>query len=227
MAEPRNCPKCGTQMNFRLGEYECPQCGHYEAQIKEAQQRDETSGPGFKQPWQPGGTRPGAVVPPPPASGTIFQPGQQIRTGPGGSTVIGGAPQFELYPSLNMEMGIYFGLHVAVTVAIIIVAFAFGGMFAGLSSSFNMSAIHALLGFLVLVFLVRLSVIWFVLYGSVIWVKWCCGGCTLIGILGAIPSILAVGTTAHDSPLVGLADVALSIWFLTIVYRDIQRRQTL
>ena len=56
--DKRQCPKCSTTMEYRLGELECPDCGHAEpARLPEA--NPKASGPGFQRPqqWQ-GGIQP-------------------------------------------------------------------------------------------------------------------------------------------------------------------------
>jgi len=49
--QAKTCPKCSSVMDYRLGVYDCPQCGHTEAKPSEQQQRN-TAGPGFrKESW--------------------------------------------------------------------------------------------------------------------------------------------------------------------------------
>ena len=52
--QKKTCPKCSSVMDYRLGVYDCPQCGHHEAKQIEIDPRERrASGPGFKreQPW--------------------------------------------------------------------------------------------------------------------------------------------------------------------------------
>ena len=78
---------------------------------------------------------------------------------------------------------------------------------------------------------IRVAVNAFILFGDVIWAKWCCLGCQGVGLLavfagsfGANPYNLGP-EFAQFNTISGILDFLLIGWFASIVYRDIQQRQ--
>ena len=224
LMELRNCPKCSTSMDFRLGEFDCPSCGYKEPADKKAQQEQPAqSGPGFKQQWtQPGRSSPGTSPPPPPAPGTMYQPGQQLTDTPYGP------PAFESdrFKSLHTEKNVCFGLIVASSFFHII-----GALFA-----LGNEPLGGIFGLFIILF--SLFLWWFVLYGTAVWSKYCCLIILVFGLVsnliggayifmsgdmlasGLLPPGIAVMMT-----IMFVVSVAVSAWVMSIIYRDIQQLQ--
>jgi len=129
----RSCPKCQGTMQYRLGEFECPQCHHREPAVSaaemEAAERATPHGPGFARPWRPPG-QPAAAKPgyrPPSVPGeepkpkSIYAPRAAapltVYSDPGVFT----GPEGYRYDYLRLEKHAYF----AVATALIVVSWFF------------------------------------------------------------------------------------------------------
>ena len=232
MAEKsKACPKCSGIMFYRLGEYECNQCDHHEpaAPAKTEEKR------GFrKEAWHqqqqppsssppPGTMHTPGVAPPPPAGFQAYGQPEPSATRP-----VGG--------SLHLEKNIYFGIEAALYLLFIVVALGLG--LASMGSLGDIAGVVALvIGAYSLAIFVRLAILWFVFYGTQIWFKWICGGCTLLGLIGTLFSLIGVMSGPAEfadelGPLPGeiggfmwflyFIQAAFQFWFVSIVWRDIQ-----
>ena len=81
---------------------------------------------------------------------------------------------------------------------------------------------------------------WYALYGPAVWAKWTCLGCaglglilTVIGLLtgaGMMATFSQMSSLYGPGPMfiqfvTGIVQIAVQLWFISIIYRDIQRLQ--
>ena len=216
----RSCPKCQAAMDFRLGEFDCPNCGHSESAAQPKAER-KGSGPGFRseQQWGGGQAIPPSA-PPPPTTGTVYSPEVSHSFGSEETAL----PKY--HSSLQTEKHVYLALAVLGSLSS-----AFGSTsglgLGGGAMAFGGSIFSSLIGLFVLAF---------VLYGSELWAKNCCMYWTafqaVLTILGSFflhsfitqsGSTLGQGSGLHAGlviffgVLIGLASMAWLIW---ILYRD-------
>jgi len=227
MAEQHKaCPQCGSEMSFRLGVYECPRCGHEEEDKVLAAPAAEAHGPGFRrEQWQRSAPPAPGQVPPPP-TGTIYTPGAAPPPG----LYQEPASSYEPYPSLHIEKTIYFSLTVIGWVVLLFVMIAASSAISSMPSpGFSMGPV--IFG-IILGGLISVGVMWFVLFGDQIWAKYCCGGCVMLSMVTSLPGMFAATPSEFDVP--GLAGfkllyfglvLASDLWFLWILWRDVQRLQ--
>jgi hypothetical protein len=228
MAEKtKNCPQCGTSMDFRLGVYECPQCGHEEEDKAQPEATAAaTSGPGFrKEAWRrpESASQPGQV-PPPQSIGTIYTPGAAPPPG------LYSEPSRSREPnsSLHTEKVVYFSLQaIGFVLLYILVAFALTMLGPVPDVDFNLG-----LGifFSIITNLIYMGLLWFVLFGDQVWAKYCCGGCVLLSLLISVPGMFVSAPTGYNAPGMGVFQIvyillliAFNLWFLSILYRDVQQ----
>ncbi len=238
------CPQCGAAMSFRLGEFECESCGYIEPVVKPQEQRG--TGPGFRREQWGGGT----AFPSSHGGGNYSLPGQYQGTPaappppPPGSTFYGqnniyGSPYESAPPpntgSLDIEKKIYFGLQVASNLflaVMLIIGAGFASSAAGMRELAELDVPPGVIpGIVVIVVIAQflgLALSWFVLFSDQTWIKWTCGGCTalsllfvLIGMFAPVASAIEGGSNIFS----GIIQLALSGWFLSILWRDIQRLQ--
>jgi len=205
-------------MSFRLGMYECPQCGYSEQVAREAppSQPARTGRVGeLRQAWQPDRplTPPRAEVAPPEAR-------QDLDFDPTASSV------GERVTGLELEKRIYFGIWLGLA-AIDVLQAAYTAIFGGggfmwlLSSAFWNA--------------VSLFILAYVLFSGETWVKGCCAVLVVLELLSmagvalyAIPFLSSAVGVANILP----AFIALPFWvafgihavwngwLLTILWRD-------
>lgn len=236
------CPQCGSQMLFRLGEYECAQCGHRQSAVQPKEER-ASSGPGFRKEQWGGGSSSASSY------GGGYSPQGQPRGGspvsappPPGSGLYNYASNYSSvetvsYPdSLQTEKYVYFGIHVVsslfLAASVIFAIVALNTMDASVSSQANTPemflAVPILIGMIIFAILLKIGLLWFVLFSDQTWAKWTCSGCTILGLL--ISTGYLAGSIAMANGILltlgFLADIAIGIWFLTIMRRDIQRLQS-
>ena len=185
MADTRNCPKCDTLMDYRLGEYECPSCGHTEGSAQSVggvQSGRGLSGPGFQQPPPP---PPGGNVPGMPGSRMGYQ-GSPLEPGYGGGGA--GAGFDSLESEKNLYIYIRVGLWALLLIAMIVISATGAGMMAGTGVGGMMWAAVLVI---LLYALVDIGLLFFILKSDQTWAKYCCMGCMGLRLIGIIFS--AVG----------------------------------
>lgn len=226
LTEEKQCPQCGGPMDLRLGIYECRQCGHeVERPPPESAAVGPSHGPGFRrEAWHRAAPGRSAQIPPPPAPGTVYSPGQSPFADLGAS-VSGHDP----YPTLHREKIVLFSIHAAIWLLLFItciIAFSMlgatvPGMFPSAALIFVILAIEAV---------IYLGFYWLVLFLPQLWVKYTCGGCFLVAAVLSIPGCLnLMSTTGGFDPfldlvmmLVVILQFLLNFWLLWILWRDIQ-----
>lgn len=234
-AKTKTCPQCGTMMDFRLGTFECPQCGHTEEGEKPPEAKGAAStGPGFrKEAWHRSATpttgQPGQV-PPPQSAGTIYTPGAAPPPGLyGGYESTATASK---YPTLETEKKIVFGIQAGCS-AIEIILILIAGIAAEAGGAAALNFIGNLIGFGI-----GIWILWYVLFEAQLWMKRaCCAwqGCSLIGVIilmlmATTPSalnMLQVNPLDHNLYVIGIWLVLLPQmlwigWIMFILWRDIQ-----
>jgi hypothetical protein len=228
--QKRFCSACGTPMEFRLGQFECPNCGRTEAAAPAADgvnRGQSASGPGA---WDPGAQYraqqppPGMAPPPPPAG---YSPSGYAP--PGG---YGGGPGAGRDPLRTVKF-IYLGVLLVWNICVAVFLPAIRKMMlaslppptAGgpdlttmMSGMMGMAAVMGFIG---------TGVQALVLFLREVWLKWTCLGCNgcalLLALVGAFGSLAAAG---HGHPLFNILGVVLGGWFVFILYRDIQNVQS-
>lgn len=97
---------------------------------------------------------------------------------------------------------------------------------------------------MLLMTLLTLALNWLVLFGTIIWLKWTCAGCITVQVIGGVIGLLALlglmagsmgGASATNPALTGFVSsfiiaiyagaLAINCWFVSILWRDIQRLQ--
>lgn len=222
--QSRSCPKCHEAMDFRLGEFDCPNCGHTESAAKPKAQ-SKGSGPGFRSEQQWGGSTGKPNVPPrvaPPATGTVYSPEESHTFGKEESR----SPK--PHSSLQTEKHVYFGITVL------------GSLVNVLSSTFSHGLGWSVMGILENLFwaFIGLAVLAFVFFGSELWAKQCCMWWTVFQIVLVLGSFIFVSSLLNRAqiggfPGAGLLGSGLAIyaaaisiaweaWLIWILYRDSQ-----
>ncbi|MCB1221769.1 MAG: hypothetical protein H7A35_14220 [Planctomycetales bacterium] len=210
MAETRNCPQCDMMMDYRLGEYECPSCGHRESSKPAeapAEQR-KASGPGFK-----------ATPPPPPGMQVPGMPGSSMG-GYHGSPIEPQPRQKD--PGLEMEKKGILAYYVLQNLIILSWAYSSpGSALADRVGFMFLMALPLILGFVLL---------FFILQTDQDWLRYTCMGCIGLGILLNIYTLVGPGVMNQTMLLTpamqytnSLLSLAYGIWLVTILYRDMQR----
>jgi hypothetical protein len=229
-------------MMFRLGEYECAQCGYRQSAGGSKEER-ASSGPGFRQEQQWGGGQsssgakrggyslPGRyqgvpVAPPPPPPGSQIYGQQDIYGSP-----YEPAPE-RINDSLDIEKKIYFGLQALVGIAMLLVLIFAGGVLSAMGSLGSGSDASLVMGGAVvggfIGMAIALAILWFVLFGNQVWAKWCCGGCTGLSFVFTVIGFMLPAATmmkGQQEMVSSILQFGISCWFLSILWRDIQRSQ--
>lgn len=229
MAESKACPKCGTVMDFRLGMYECPQCGHDEEPSK-PEPTSQSSGPGLRrEAWhrsQPGtgAQAPGAGQPPlpgqshVPSPGTLYTPGAAPPPGLYGDEA---GARVSKHSTLETEKGVYFGINVALVCLGIIGAFI-------MVVSGEPSAVANLFG-QVIGGAIGLGILYWIFHGASANMKLTCAGCSAFVLMMMVFGCFAAMTmpefkdvAAYGVIMWGVifAQVAWTGWFISILWRE-------
>jgi hypothetical protein len=238
-AEDQRCSECGSLMDFRLGLYECQQCGHTEEPPPPEPEPERTRhGPGFRrEPWQRPGAPGGAAEAPPSRAappGTFYSyapaPGATLHD-PSQPAL---APASE-YPTLQIEKHIFFGLQVLGVLGslVLVVLGATLDPYGFQRTDQYMMMVQVFWSALASVF-----IYWLALYGRLLWVKYCCcafmafvitcgivGFMMVLGVIGQLP----LGYDLTAGFLGGALGISLTVlqlaylmWFVWILWRDIQ-----
>jgi hypothetical protein len=74
---------------------------------------------------------------------------------------------------------------------------------------------------------INLALLGFVLYTDETAWKWTCLGCHGLGLLGLLGLVFnpAAAAASGGNPLQSIGQLLLSVWLVTLLYRDIQNRQ--
>jgi len=222
-------------MAYRLGEFECLQCGHSEPAVSAAAKRGEP-------PADYGGVkRARLIVPPPsyapPASQSRFDASSLPSThGMTWTEYQSDVPEAAVSDPLRTEKLAYIGLQTLLVILSGVSALSpsTGDAPAAISPGVEM----------LLTMVLTLALNWLVLFGTTIWLKWACAGCVSLQVLGGVIGLLiimplltgAIGVGGAGNPaLVGFAAsliigiyaaaLAINVWFVSILWRDIQRLQ--
>jgi hypothetical protein len=151
---------------------------------------------------------------------------------PGGPSMYNydpGLPQRERGGSdpLHIEKSIFMGIIGLTGVVGIVGMIAGAAMMPGeLGAVGGAAVIGAIIGLLI-----SLAIYYWVLFGDDAWPKWTCLGCQGIGLFSIVTTMCAGtgGYTPGDSPFTGwmtFFQVCWTMWFASIIYRDIQGRPT-
>ena len=231
MAEEKFCPQCNTKMDYRLGVYECPSCGHTEERAATPAAEQKASGPGFRpEPWQQAQQQ--RASGPVPAPGSIQAPSMAPLAGPAGGT----GDYYNPYPTLYTEKIVFFSLQVIGWVVNGIMVLVFSSMLSTMGPGTGAGAdlgvgTGAIILLAVIMGAISLGLWYLVLFTEQLWAKYCCGGCLVLLVLISIPSIFvsnqemsgiaAPGMGSYQMISTGVS-VLLWIWVLWILWRDIQ-----
>jgi hypothetical protein len=233
MAEKQKaCPQCGSEMSFRLGAYECPQCGHAEEDRAVVSPPVKSSGPGFRrEAWHRPATPGPGQQPPPESTGTMFTPGAAPPPGLYGG--YGDVATTGMYPTLETEKKVLFGLQAGCGVLGIILSLV-GGIAAQAGGAVLLNLI-----FDVVAFGIGIWLLWYVLFESPLWLKRaCCAsqGCSFAIVIFAL--FMATSPAALDMLQISQLNYSLYVlavwivllpqllwngWIMFILYRDIQQ----
>jgi hypothetical protein len=200
----RDCPKCGSEMIFRLGEMECPECGHYEP-VEPPRPRQEA-----RQPLLP-------PLPPPatgtrPVFGSLYSPEHSRQ-------------ERAAIPYLGEKLAIM-GIYVLGFIATVaLLAFA-----SGIMQEADPEGIpYAFVVSLVLIFqLLWLALLAWVLFGRFIPVKWGCITLTVLSALVEVGNFIFSGASFSTEPsswVGGAIGVAMTVWLISLLLRDIDAQQ--
>jgi len=205
------CPQCGVNMDFRLGEHECPDCGHRLSGARSA--------PGDRLTRRPDeyttSTPQASLLDP-----RLMRPGRAPQIGPDNAV-----PRVDFSPTASSEKAILLAIFIGKGLLSVFGAVAAGGE--------NVLAS-------VLYQVVDVAVIAAILYVSFVPAKWCCatyscavGVLSMIGLfLGGALATLAMPLMGANGGLVvlgwimGFAEAFVHLWLASVLYRDIQNIQT-
>lgn len=217
----RFCSACGAPMQFRLGQFECPACGRIDAPEPKPTDAGRSGRPAqASSSWDPGAQyratpAPSDMAPPPAPAG-----GYGVASGatPGGTD-----------DPLKTEKYIYIGLQaVASFFAVMIIGAAIGAYrhlgTGGDGTAAGSTGALVMLG--IVVTLVRVGVAAMVLLTREIWLKWTCLGCNGCGLISLVFLLLSGRAAAGGGGAGSIVDSLIALWFMTILYRDIQNVQS-
>ncbi len=215
MVDTRNCPKCDTLMDYRLGEYECPSCGHTESgaqAVSGVPSGRSTSGPGLIAPPPP---PPGAPAPGMPGS---YFGGQTSNTfDPFGG---GGAGFSSLESEKNLFIYINAGIYGLICLGCLFAVFAVG-------PEMLIALVAVLVGAAI-----QIGILIFILKSDQMWAKYCCMGCMGLRLIGVLFTLLAPQAALAATEVPSALEVVLQsvtilfdIWFFTILWRDVANPQ--
>ncbi len=193
-SETRPCPNCGTQMTFRLGEFECQACGHIEP-AKPPEAKPQASGPGFAGQQKYGGQP--SQAPPPTQFSVLRSAG---RTEPSDTGRLG--------REKTLFLTIYFVFQLASS-------FLFVSQYEGAAEG-----VVSLPGLLFGAVLSTLG-IGFVLYFDMELIRQCCmWSLAPIVVLAGWSVIMAFATGQGSLTLSLIPTILFSIWLFSILVRD-------
>ncbi len=217
-------------MNLRLGVYECPSCGHeIEPPPPMPEPEPERHGPGFRrEAWHQPASRPAGQPPPPPAPGTVFAPGAAPAPGSHSRP----QPGYDAHPGLYTEKVVFLTIQ-AVGWLMMCIGFASLQSMIGHMPSDVRGMMGPMVAGLIIGGLISLGLHWFVLFSDLVWAKYCCGGCVVVGMLFWLPAMfMAPPTTPYGMPgaggyqiISGVVGLIMYLWLLSILWRDAQRLQ--
>lgn len=216
-------------MSFRLGVYECPQCGRSEENQPVTTGPPQASGPGFRrEQWQRSAPPPRQV--PPPSTGTMYTPGSAPEARLYGE--YGTVSTTSKYPTLETEKKVLFGLQAGCGVLGILFALV-GGIAAQAGGAVALNLISDIVGFAIGIWL-----LWYVLFGAPQWLKRaCCAlqGCSFAIVFFAL--FMATSPSVLDMLQISQLDYNLYVlavwivllpqlfwngWLVWILWRDVQ-----
>ena len=204
--ESPTCPKCGAELAFRLGEYECPACGYIAPK-----QATPAPAPSDEPPDYGGVHRARLLTPPPPSapppplfstlSARVDEPDNSGRSLGGEKLTF-----VTVFTVLNLAVGI--GMSLLSGVGAGGLGAAAGNVVGGIVSTVVGTAFSALC-------------IGFVLYYDADCVRQACLFCAGIsGVLLAISIVAALYFAQVVPALLALPDAVLALWLASILYRD-------
>ncbi len=197
-------------MKFRLGEFECAECGYSEPVGKRAEL--EPSNGAFRPPAPP---PPPSTTPPP--SGQVYRPGEPLS-------------ERRPVPQLTVEKYALMGVWLLGSVIIVAIAAS-----APKGEVLAVYGVSSLLPWVIFVVVIRLTLLAFVLFVYFIPLKWCCASCAVISAIWTLGSLIfgagiAVTASAGGGGVLswvgGILGAAVDLWFASILFRDIQDIQT-
>jgi hypothetical protein len=221
----KHCPKCGSAMQFRLGELECAACGHVETAAPAPAEQEKP------QDW--GGVHRARLINAPPSAPPPLGDRQYFGAS-SWESAYGPEPQVaQGMDTLHREKVLYLtimaGLYVLGSCASLFPG-ASGSSGAGPYSFFG-SLFGAAFD---------LAIIWFVLFGDVSCLKWGCLVSTALEVVGGLVGLVIVipllsSGSLGTSPALGLTGalitfgsvaivlvVGLRAWLAWILWRDLQ-----
>jgi hypothetical protein len=190
--------------------------------------------------------------PPPPPAGTVY--GQATWEGGAGYGGAGAAISDTLATEKQIYFIIYAALQ-GLAIVFLLLLLTVGrkaleaALAAGTPPSGNavnmaqmMEMLPMIIVFYIIVILIAVGLTWWVLYGMEIWPKWCCMGCSVLILLMSVAQLISVFApsalmmAAGPAGLLGggvmafavitvIIQVGWQVWFMSILYRDIQQRQ--
>jgi len=205
----KQCPKCGAEMRFRLGEFECAECGYTEPVAKRAELEPRSEA------YRPPAPPPPSATPPP--SGQVYRPGEPLSER---------RPVSQLTIEKMALMGVW------LLGSVIIVAIAASAPEGEVLALYGVSS---LLPWAISIAVLRIIALALVLFVYFIPLKWCCASCAVVSAIWTLGSLvfgagIAVTTSAGYGPFLscvaGLTSAAVDLWFASILFRDIQDIQT-
>ncbi|MEZ5339019.1 MAG: hypothetical protein R3F46_12270 [bacterium] len=209
MADNRNCPKCDTLMEYRLGEYECPGCGHTEGSaqsVSGVHSGRGLSGPGFQEPVYPPGQ-----TPPASQGGYRGYPEEAPRHG-------------LISDGLSQEKWFIIGFYIFQYLLM-------GAMAASGPRAADFGGAGVIFTSMLVISLIGAGILFFVLHSNQSWLKFCCMGCVGIGLISQIFTLFAPGAMRSSgmlSPTMELISTVLGLiyagWLVSILYRDTQQQ---
>ena len=208
-------------MSFRLGEFECSQCG-YSQPVEQPTEEHTVSGPGFrKEQWQREQPPAGLTQAPPP-------PSERAYGGFTPSATVRGRANFS--PTGNTEKMILLGVFLVKAIVNVMVATTVDDP--DLPGTY-------IVGAQILGELFNLGIIIAVFYIPWIWSKWCCATYTCaVGALSLGSLLLSAfflpfvamlvptgGLTVFAAWLVRILNAGVYLWVASVLFRDIHQIQ--
>jgi hypothetical protein len=214
-------------MGLRLSQFECPNCGHIElAPAKQQPMTEPTTriggskhdpGAQYRQQQPPEGGSAGAS----PNRGYLPPP-DTLRPG-AAPDMYSTQRQGESDP-LRSEKNIYMGLQVGGMLLILIGLWTGADLIGQLGGATALQDLAGATFGILIGAAIGLGLVGYALYAEDTGPKWACFGCNGFGLLATVGGML-FGDFQYGSPLMGLAQAAISLWFLSILFRDIQNIQ--
>jgi len=246
MAEKtKPCPKCGGVLHLRLGELQCELCDYSEPAPK---QEDDARRGSFGAPkhWKP-----------PVSAGAEHEPASSVETAATqfmlefGHVAGDSAAWYSLTrPTADVlvkEKNIYYGITLGLAALLILAVLLADSFLSWLStitgnlifmSKYMRTDIRTVAALILNV--IGLIILWRVIYGPDIWLKWLSIGFLALGLLGMIIPVFAflftsqgyqeitAGFLPQASAIIVLVIAAFIAWYgwlMAILYRDIKQLQ--